>query len=639
MVYIVDTLSTSPTIPFTTQFQSFIDTFSSGTSFPYKSSLSRAILSKTPFVVQISDLPPNLFDYLVSKPSEAFSSFQSIVPVPLSLLMNALIPLKTVNKNMNTLVRIRGIVLSTSVPVVRPTSVFIVCKKCLKTQTVVDFMPRTCEKDCGLDPYEVDCERSTVVDEQRIRLQELFEDVEAGEMPRHVTCVFEGGFVDNVLPGEKVTVTGIVLMRNAFQNNVKNDKNSRVILKVTGIEKEKHNLYFTEEEKAFFLKFRVGARKKLVNLFAPQIHGNTEIKQAILSLLFAGRRKEKYGVRLRGDINILLLGDPGTAKSQLLKYASMLSSGVYTSGKGSSAAGLTASVLKNNKGEFYLEGGALVLSDEGVCCIDEFDKMDEKDRSCIHEAMEQQTVSINKAGINAVLNTRCAVLAAANPIDGRYDSYKTVGENIDFTAAIMSRFDCIFVVRDTHNYEKDKELARHVIDVNEYLRDDKQESLFEDLFKDSMEFLRKYITFAKNTCNPVLTKEAQTRLGSFYIEARKNSISGKVRITVRQLESLIRLSESIAKMELSPIVDESHVEEAINLFKASTIEAVCGFNTSDILVDRILRKMKIGTEITLDAMAESLKENVRDVEKAVEHLVKSGRALLKGGGSVIARIN
>ena len=185
-------------------------------------------------------------------------------------------------------------------------------------------------------------------------------------------------------------------------------------------------------------------------------------------MLMGGTRKRlPDGLRLRGDINVLLLGDPSTAKSQFLKFVSKTAPvGIYTSGKGSSAAGLTASVVKDSKGEFYLEGGAMVLADGGIVCIDEFDKMRPADRVAIHEAMEQQTISIAKAGITTVLNSRSAVLAAANPVFGRYDDFKSASENIDLMTTILSRFDMIFLVRDVREEERDRMICRHVMGVH-----------------------------------------------------------------------------------------------------------------------------------------------------------------------------
>jgi DNA replication licensing factor MCM5 len=228
---------------------------------------------------------------------------------------------------------------------------------------------------------------------------------------------------------------------------------------------------FTEEEEQEFLEMsrRPDLYEAFARSIAPSIYGNMDMKKAIACLLMGGSKKIlPDGIKLRGDINVLMLGDPGTAKSQLLKFVEKASPiAIYTSGKGSSAAGLTASVQRDhNTREFYLEGGAMVLADGGVVCIDEFDKMRDEDRVAIHEAMEQQTISIAKAGITTILNSRTSVLAAANPTFGRYDDLKTPGENIDFQTTILSRFDMIFIVRDGHDRARDERIARHVMGIH-----------------------------------------------------------------------------------------------------------------------------------------------------------------------------
>lgn len=234
----------------------------------------------------------------------------------------------------------------------------------------------------------------------------------------------------------------------------------------------------------------------MADCIAPSIYGNRDIKKAILCLLLGGSKKIlPDGMKLRGDINVLLLGDPGTAKSQLLKFVERAAPiAIYTSGKGSSAAGLTASVQRDaSTREFYLEGGAMVLADGGVVCIDEFDKMRDEDRVAIHEAMEQQTISIAKAGITTILNARTSVLAAANPIFGRYDDMKTPGENIDFQTTILSRFDMIFIVKDEHSREKDETMAKHVLGLHSGGKG--AEEVVETEF--SVDKMKRYLTYCK----------------------------------------------------------------------------------------------------------------------------------------------
>jgi DNA replication licensing factor MCM5 len=358
-------------------------------------------------------------------------------------------------------------------------------------------------------------------------------------------------------------------------------------------------------------------------------------------------------MKLRGDINVLLLGDPGTAKSQLLKFVEKVSPiAIYTSGKGSSAAGLTASVQRdNNTREFYLEGGAMVLADGGVVCIDEFDKMRDEDRVAIHEAMEQQTISIAKAGITTILNARTSVLAAANPIFGRYDDMKSPGENIDFQTTILSRFDMIFIVKDDHNPERDARMAKHIMGLHmNQLPQGEEETGDISIAK-----MKRYITYCKTRCAPRLSPEAAEKLSSHFVSIRKRVHQAEVDanerssipITVRQLEAIIRITESLAKLSLSPIATEDHVDEAIRLFPASTMDAVGqGAATSSELMEEInkveaelRRRLPIGWSTSLATLKRELCVNKGYSEAALSRalVIMSRRETIQfrsGGGSV-----
>lgn len=402
-------------------------------------------------------------------------------------------PLRSIQSmHLNTLVRCTGIVISASKVRSRATTVNLRCSRCQHETTVHAtsgpfgsiLLPQRClavkgqeDTDCGPTPYAVVPDKSKFVDQQTLKLQEAPEVVPTGEMPRSVLLAVERGVVDKAPPGTRVSVMAIVSLFNAAGGGGGRSGTSvkTVYLRVLGMQRDSgagELVTFTpREEEAFrLLARRADVYDILSRSIAPSISGSYtyDIKKAITCQLFSGSRKRlPDGMRLRGDINVLLLGDPSMAKSQFLKYTTRVAPvGVYTSGKGSSAAGLTASVVRDQRGEFYLEGGAMVLADGGIVAIDEFDKMRPADRVAIHEAMEQQTISVAKAGITTVLNSRSSVLAAANPVFGRYDDMKSASENIDLMTTILSRFDLIFLVRDVRDEDLDKMICHHVMGVH-----------------------------------------------------------------------------------------------------------------------------------------------------------------------------
>lgn len=506
------------------------------------------------------------------------------------------------------LVRVPGIVIGASVMSSKATQLHLQCRNCQHTQTIPILggfsgvtLPRVCGRTrvpsdptpkCPLDPYFVMHEKSVFVDQQIIKLQEAPDQVPVGELPRHVLISADRHLTNRVVPGSRCTVMGIF---SIYQNKAsKNSSNGGAVairtpyLRAVGIQTDldqsaKGAATFSEEEEQEFLE--LSRRPDLYNIMAdciaPSIYGNRDIKKAILCLLLGGSKKIlPDGMRLRGDINVLLLGDPGTAKSQLLKFVEKAAPiSIYTSGKGSSAAGLTASVQRDHSTrEFYLEGGAMVLADGGVVCIDEFDKMRDEDRVAIHEAMEQQTISIAKAGITTILNARTSVLAAANPIFGRYDDMKTPGENIDFQTTILSRFDMIFIVKDDHSREKDEKMAKHVLSIQMDGRGAEEVTESEI----PIDRMRKYLTYCRTRCAPRLSPEAAEKLSSHFVSIRRQVHAAEIEanarssipITVRQLEAIVRITESLAKLTLSTIATEVHVDEAIRLFLCSTMDAV-----------------------------------------------------------------
>ncbi|KAG9049449.1 minichromosome maintenance protein 5 [Tulasnella sp. UAMH 9824] len=454
---------------------------------------------------------------------------------------------------------------------------------------------------------------------QTIKLQEAPDMVPVGELPRHMMLWADRYLTNRVIPGSRIIATGIF---STFQSAKTKGSAANMAtlrtpyLRVLHIEDtgvgpggtSPFGVRFTAKEEEEFQELARSENlyERFAASVAPSIFGSVDIKKAVTCLLFGGSKKIlPDGARLRGDINVLLLGDPGTAKSQLLKFVQKVAPiAVYTSGKGSSAAGLTASVQRDPVSrEFFLEGGAMVLADGGVVCIDEFDKMRDEDRVAIHEAMEQQTISIAKAGITTVLNSRTSVLAAANPVFGRYDAERSPGENIDFQTTILSRFDMIFIIRDEHDENRDMIMAKHVMRVHMNRQDDNAEIEGEI----DIEKMKRYIAYCKSKCAPRLSEEAMETLSSHFVSLRKevqqverdNDERSSIPMTVRQLEALIRISESLAKVTLSPTVQHHHVDEAIRLFKFSTMDAVTtGSNVEGLTRSQLREEMeKVEKEI------------------------------------------
>jgi len=521
-----------------------------------------------------------------------------------------------VSSEVSRLVVIQGIIVKSERPKHKASTVMLKCTNCENLKEVLvprgfsaAAVPRGCDgnvqrgpiEKCPNNPFQVVTELCTYTDQHAMKLQELPESVPVGEMPRSITLLADRGLVDRCTAGTRVTVVGIFTATESAPGGgsviaKKSEKGTDTVkfsyVMALGLDISQGNSgggngtipVTKEEEERFNLMAKdPKIRDKIYTSIAPSIKGSKkdvtdEVKKAVACMLFGGSRNIlPDGTRRRGDINVLLLGDPSTAKSQFLKFAQNTAPiAVYTSGKGSSAAGLTAAVVREQGGGFALEGGAMVLADGGVVCIDEFDKMRPDDRVAIHEAMEQQTISIAKAGITTVLNTRCSVLAAANPVFGTYDDLQSTAEQVDFQSTILSRFDMIFLVKDVRDAERDKMIARHVLELHKGGMDKSNE----DTAPVPVSELRKYVSYCRSRATPRLTQQACETLQNHYIDIRAKMAAEKregkatvIPITVRQLEAIVRISESLAKMELLEQVEVPHVEEALRLFTVSSLDA------------------------------------------------------------------
>ncbi|MCW4002011.1 MAG: minichromosome maintenance protein MCM, partial [Candidatus Bathyarchaeota archaeon] len=438
-------------------------------------------------------------------------------------------------------------------------------------------------------PFDFAQEESKFIDSQNIRIQERPEDLPPGQLPRWLDIKLLGrDLVDMARPGDHISVAGTVRAVAPTLPKVGRLRSFTLHLDTNFIDvesKEPETVLISPEEEKQILELGKDPwiHRKILRSIAPSIYGYEHIKEAIMYLLFGGVGKRFPDITIRGDMNVLLLGDPGTAKSQLLQYVAKIAPrGLYTSGRGTSAAGLTAAVLREKAGGMTLEAGALVLADKGIAAIDEMDKMRPEDRVAIHEAMEQQTVSIAKGGIVATLNARTSILAAANPSLGRYDPYRTVSENIALPVTILSRFDLIFVLRDVPEKEVDEKMTEHILDLHRTGVAPVEPPIESDLF-------RKFISYAKNM-KPALTKEALERLKDFYLAMRSASeVEGSpIAITARQLESLVRLAEARARVALRKEVQAEDAETAIAIMRRSLEEVGIDVSSSKIDIDIIM---------------------------------------------------
>lgn len=582
--------------------------------------------------------------------------------------------------HMNTFISAEGIIRKTTEVRPRLTSAVFRCLQCGKTTA-----PYKQYYGRFQDPYRpcTQCERqtkmelvpnlSTFVDSEKIRIQETPEGLRGGEQPQTLDVDVTDDLTGMVAPGDRVILNGILRSIQRVSQGTKStlfdiylECNS---IEVSEKEFEEVEIDEADEEVILELARDPDLYYKISHSIAPTIFGNEEVKEAISLILFGGIAKEMPdGSHLRGDIHMLLVGDPGIAKSQMLRYVVKLSPrGIYTSGKSSTSAGLTATAVKDEFGDgrWTLEAGALVLADMGIAAIDEMDKMAKEDRSALHEAMEQQTISVAKAGITATLRSRCALLGAANPKMGRFDEFAPIADQINMPPSLLSRFDLIFILTDKPNPQLDRAIADHILkshgvgELIEHHRKTPIEGVDDEYIKKELEpvtpdidpaTFRKYIAYSKRNCFPLLKPEAKEKLIEYYLNLRSLADANKpVPVTARQLEALIRLAEASARVRLSPEIDVSDSERVIRIVDTCLRQVAYDAQTGTFDIDKLvtgipkqrkdlLRSIKEVIRSMADetgiAQRDQVKEtllaqgyNQDDIERRIEDLKRGGEAL------------
>jgi len=516
--------------------------------------------------------------------------------------------------------------------------------------TLIFREPLDCTKETGgcgraaaSTVFKLVPEESLFIDTQKIEIQESPEGLPAGAQPQRLTFYVEDDLTGKVLPGDRIVSSGILKLRQTREGPLKKTLFD-IYMDGNCVEHEEYayeDIEIDDEEKQEII-----ALSKNENIYneircsiAPSIYGLQVEKEALMLQLFGGVAKTlPDDTRIRGDIHVFLVGDPGTAKSQLLRYISNLSPrGIYASGKASTAAGLTAAAVKDDFGEgrWTLEAGVLVLADQGIACIDEIDKMSNQDRSSMHEAMEQQTIHVAKAGITATLQTRCAILGAANPKFGRFDEFSPIAEQIDLPPTLLSRFDVIFSITDKPNPYTDSEMASHIIrahyggEIHEYrekteddgrfTREDEREAMISIDPEIDPLFLRKYIAYARKHIFPVMSQEAMDTLKEFYVNLRAQGggEGAPMPITARQLEAFIRLSEASARIRLSNTATLDDAQRALDI------------------VDYYLSKVaKDDGRFDIDLIASGTSHSQRDRIRSIMNIIRDLAGRQKGGAEV-----
>ena len=497
-----------------------------------------------------------------------------------------------------------------------------------------------------------------LIDAQKIVLEEASEDLEGGEQPKRINVILKKDLVSpfnekKTNPGTKVNVVGILKEIPITLRSGEQSTRFELMIEANFVERVEEDFGDLAVEKKEVAEIKELASdpkiyEKLTTSIAPTIYGHERVKEALALQLFGGVRKVRDdGVITRGDTHVLLIGDPGAAKSQMLKRMSVVApKSRYVSGKGVSGAGLTATVVKDEfTGGWSLEAGAIVLANRGYIMIDEMDKMSKEDRDAMHEAMEQQSVSISKANIQATLRAEASVLAAANPKFGRFDPYMTIFEQIDLPPTLINRFDLIFPIKDLPDKAKDKEMSRFILKLHQNKKEDK---IKPDI---DTKMLRKYVAFARQNVFPILTDDAVTDIQKYYMKMRASGTETEgtksVPISARQLEAVIRLAEASARVRLSDEVNVEDAKRAIDLIQFCLSQIAIDRETGQIDIDKIssgitasergkivsVREIinelenKIGRTIPIDDIIKEAEErgiSSDKVEDSIEKLKRSG---------------
>lgn len=553
------------------------------------------------------------------------------------------------SEHINKLVAVEGLVRKATEVRPKVTKALFRCTKCghefhVEQEGNELKEPEKCRnEECDGKRFIFLSKGSKFTNAQKLRIQEAPEELRGGEQPQTIDVELEDDLAGIVNPGDRIVVVGILRIRP------RGSQQRRSIfydLALEGVsievrEQEFEELEMSEEDiqQIKELAKNPDIDKMIVRSIAPSIYGYDDIKEAIALQLFSGIPKHlPDGTYIRGDIHILLVGDPGIAKSQLLRYVKQLAPrGIYTSGKSTTSAGLTATAVKDEFGDgrWTLEAGALVMADKGIAAVDELDKMDAEDRSALHEAMEQQTISVAKAGILATLKSRCALLGAANPKFGRFDPYSPVAEQINMPPALLSRFDLIFVMQDYPDAEKDSELSSHIL-TSHYAGELIERSKIDPSVRENLEgvldiikpeippeLLRKYIAYSRRTIFPVMEKEAIELLKEFYVglRAEGRDEGAPIPVTARQLEALVRIAEASARMRLSDKITVEDARRTIKIVERSLNQVAKDPETGRLDVDILTvgqsKTQRDRVKIVIDIIKELTSEGGMASEKDI----------------------